>query len=246
MIILRRSSQRRHERTRHRDTWLSFDPWKLEDPLAEGFGTLELLNEHRLRPGADLPPYPHSRDAEIVVSIREGTLAYRDPYARLGVISAGEIAHMTVGPGTRRNGTNASRTYWAHVFEIGFRPNLAELRPGHERKRISAAERKGVLCVVASPDGCKGSLRIHQDVLIYSSILEPGKHVVLELKPGRSAWLHLIQGEVSFSEFILTTGDGVGVIQERAVSLTAVEPSEILLFEMGAPLPWDLMKGAVP
>ncbi len=94
---------------------------------------------------------------------------------------------------------------------------------------VAAALRHNVLRIVASPDGRLGSLRIDQDALIYSSVLDPGHHAVHELLPGRSAWLHVICGEAASHDIILNRGDGVGVTTERSVSLTAHENAEILL-----------------
>ena len=105
--------------------------------------------------------------------------------------------------------------------------------PGHEQKRFSAADRRGALCVVASPDARRGSLRVHQDALLYSAMLSPGKHVVHELGQGRCAWLHLVEGEVTLGDVVLSTGDGAGVTAERAVSLTARVETEILLVDLG-------------
>ena len=67
---------------------------------------------------------------------------------------------------------------------------------------------------------------------MYSALLEPGQHVVHTLTPGRAAWLHIVQGEVTFGDLVLTTGDGAGVTAERSVSLTAREDSEILLVDV--------------
>jgi hypothetical protein len=44
--------------------------------------------------------------------------------------------------------------------------------------------------------------------------------------------LHIVQGEVTFGDLVLTTGDGAGVTAERSVSLTAREDSEILLVDV--------------
>jgi quercetin 2,3-dioxygenase len=245
MITLRRHKERHHDRRRKQDLWQTFYPPDQADALAGGFGTLEILNEDRLPPGARIPRHPH-RDAEIVTYVREGALANDDSMGRSGVIQAGEFQRMTAGRGIRHSETNASRTDWAHVFQIGLRPSEAGLEPSHEQKRFSAAERRGVLCVVASPDGRRGSLRIHQDALMYSAMLDPGQHVVHELSQGRSAWLHLVQGEVMLGDVVLTTGDGVGVTAERAVSLTAREQTELLLLDLGAELPRLTKHGVGP
>jgi redox-sensitive bicupin YhaK (pirin superfamily) len=100
-----------------------------------------------------------------------------------------------------------------------------------------------VLCIVASPDGRQGSLRIHRDALVCSSVLDPGHHLIHELLPGRTAWLHVICGEATFHDTILNPGDGVGVTIERSVSLTARESTEILLVDLGEECNGTVPKG---
>lgn len=232
MITLRRAEDRRHDRRRTQGAWQTFSPGDRADPLAEGFGGLALFNEHHLAPGAGVPRYPR-HDAEIVTFVREGALAYEDSTGCSGVVHAGEFQRITAGRGLRHGERNASRTDWAHVFQSWLRPSEAGLEPGHEQKRFSTAERRGGLCVVASPDARRGSLRLHADALVYAAVLDPGQHVAHELSPGRRAWLHLVQGEVMFNDLVLTTGDGVGVAAERVVSFTAREETEILLLDLG-------------
>ena len=231
MITLRRAEERRHDRRRQQEVWLTFSAQDRDDPLADGFGTLEILNEDRLPPGAGLG-HPH-HDAEVITYVREGSLAYEDSTGRSGKIQAGEFRRLTAAQGIRHSETNASRTDWAHVFQIWVRPSAVGLEPTHEQKRFSAAERRGLLRVVASPDARRGSLCIHQDALIYSAMLDAGQHVVHELPPGRSAWLHVVHGEAILGDLVLTAGDGAGLTAERAVSLTARGGTELLLLDLG-------------
>jgi redox-sensitive bicupin YhaK (pirin superfamily) len=231
MITVRRASERRHDRSRHEETWRAFSARGRDDPPADGFGILEMINEDRLPPGAGLG-HPH-HDAEIVTYVHEGTLAYEDSMGRSGMIRAGEFQRMTARQGVRHNETNASRTDWAHVFQLWVRSSNAGLESSHEQKRFSAAERRGLLCLVASPDARRGSLRIHQDALVYSAMLDPGQHVIHELAPTRGAWLHLVQGEATLGDVVLNAGDGAGIRDERAVSLTARGRTELLLLDLG-------------
>jgi redox-sensitive bicupin YhaK (pirin superfamily) len=233
MITLRRAGDRHHERCRSQDVWLTFCPQDQADPLANGFGILEGLDEDRVPPGA-LARHPLRDDAEIITYVREGAVAY-DGDSRGGsrVIQAGEFERATTGGGARHGQSNPSRTEWAHVFQIRLPSPAAGLEPGREQRRFSAAERRGRLCVVASSDGRRGSLRVHQDAVMCSAILDRGQHVVHELAHGRSAWLHLVQGEVTLGDLVLATGDGAGVTAERAVSLTARGKTEILLLDLG-------------
>lgn len=235
MITLRRANERHHDRRRTQEAWHTFQPDRA-DALAEGFGTLEFLEEDRLPPGAGVPRHRH-REAEIVTYVREGALAQEDSMGRSGVIQAGEFQRLTAGRGILHSERNASPTDWTHVFQLWLRPSEAGLEPSHEQKRFSAAERRGGLCVVASPDARRGSLRVHQDALVYSALLDAGQHVIHELSQGRSAWLHLVRGEVTLGDAVLTTGDGAGVAAEPAVSLTAREGTEILLVDLGERVP---------
>jgi redox-sensitive bicupin YhaK (pirin superfamily) len=236
MITLRRAAERHHDKSRTLETWLTFEPKDRTGILADGLGSIEILKESRLAPGARVPR-ASGHDAEILTYVCEGALAYENSLGSSGIVQAGEFQRVTAGRGLHRNRTNASRTDWVHFFQIWLRPSEADLDPGHEQKRFTAAQRRGGLCIVASHDARRGSLRIHQDTLIYSALLDPGQHVVHELSQGRSAWLHLLQGEVTLGDIVLSTGDGAGITGERAVSLTASEESEILLVDLGEAMP---------
>ena len=232
MVSLRRASERLHHRSRRQEDWLTFDPDSRADPLADGFGTLESLNEIRIAPGAAVPRNAR-HDVEIVTYVHEGVVAYEDSMGHSGVLQAGEFHRVTSGRSLRHSKMNASRSDWAHFYQFWLHPSEAELESEHAQKRFSAAERRGGLCVVASPDARRSSLRLHEDALICSALLDPGQHVVRELSQGRIAWLHVVQGEVTLGDIVLTSGDGAGITDERAVSLTARERSEILLVDLG-------------
>jgi hypothetical protein len=45
-----------------------------------------------------------------------------------------------------------------------------------------------------------------------------------------------VQGEITLGDLVLTTGDGAGLTDERAVSFTAEAKTEILLLDVGAEL----------
>lgn len=231
MITVRTGKERHHDLRRRREVWLTFHPGDRGGPLADGFGLLESFDEDRIPPGAAVPPGP-PRHGDVITYVDEGALAYEDSSGRSGVIRAGEFQRLTTVRGARHAETNASRTDWARVFRIRLRPSEPGREPGCEQKRFSAAERRGLLCLVASPDARRGSLRIHEDALMYSALLSPGQHLVHELPVGRGAWLHVVQGEVTLGDIVLSAGDGAGVTGERAVALTAQEEASILLLDV--------------
>ena len=234
MISVRRGTARHHDRRGKREVWGTFGPRDRPDGLADGFNALETLDECHLPPRAEVGR--RARDeAEIVTYVRIGAIAYEDSMGHSGVIHAGEFQRMCAVPGARHSETNASRSDWAHVFQVRLHRSEPALEPGREQRRFSAGDRRGGLCIIASPDARRGSLRLDQDTRMYSALLDPGQHIVHELAAERAAWLHLVQGEVTLGDLVLTSGDGAGVTTERAVSLTAREDSEILMFDVAGP-----------
>jgi len=232
MITLRRGEERKHLRRRQREAWLTFAPQDQSTLLAAGFGPLTVFEEGRLPPQTThRKPVPE--EAEIITYVREGTLAYEDSTGRSGLLVAGEFQRMTAGGGIRYGETNTSPTEWAHVFQLWLRPSVVGLEPGHEQRLFSIAERRGLLRVVASRDGQDGSLLIHQDALLFSTILDRGQHVVHELSEGRCAWIHIVQGTARCGALTMGTGDGAGIEAEPGMSLTASEETEVLLLDVG-------------
>jgi redox-sensitive bicupin YhaK (pirin superfamily) len=236
MIALRRSEQRLHAQRRWREAWRSFAPRDPLDALSGGFGALEHLNEEQLEPGARVT-FEFERDAELITYVLAGALIHEYASGHSSVIRAGEFQCVAMGAGLRHSETNPSPLDTAHVFRFSLRASRSPLAPSHEQRRFSAAQRRGLLCVVASPDGQRGSLRIHQDASIYSALLDPGQHLVHALLPGRGAWLHVVSGAVRLATFVLHAGDAAAITDERALSVTAQHPTEILLFDLKEPLP---------
>ena len=232
MITLRRADERRLDRRHRQELWHSFNPSGPGKPHTGGFGVLESLSENHLPPGGVSVARP-SRDTEIVTYISQGAITQEDSTGSSGVVHAGEFQRMAIGHCIRHKETNASRTEWAQIFRISLRPLEVGSNGAREQIHVAAAQRHNVLRIVTSPDGRQGSLHTDQDALIYSSLIDPGHHLIHELLPGRNAWLHVICGEVASHDIILTQGDGVGVTNERSLSLTAHEKCEILLVDVG-------------
>jgi redox-sensitive bicupin YhaK (pirin superfamily) len=231
MITLRRNTDRHHVRRGKHDSWFTFDAENPPHTRAGGFEVLFAFDEMKLPPGGVAAWVPRE-DAEIVTYVCEGALAQEDSSGHSGVLHAGEFQTLATGKGIRRKETNASGSDGAHFFRISLRSPEVGLERIHEQRRFGTAQRRNALCVIASPDGRKGSLRIRQDALVFSSVLEPGRHVIHELFPERRVWLHVISGEAALQEFILSPGDGVGVTAEPTASFTVHENTEILLVDL--------------
>jgi redox-sensitive bicupin YhaK (pirin superfamily) len=231
MITVRKSEERRHIVAGSQNTWMTFDWEDTADHLRNGFGALKIFNEEILSPGRGFILHTH-KDMVVVTYVREGVVVYSGPGEEKGLLEPGDYQQIKIMTGSRQFTFNALPDADSHVFQSGFAPGPGPALAKSERKLFTLAERRGILRLIASPDGKEASLRIQQDVQMYSTLLHKGNHMIHELKPGRKAWLHVVSGKILLDGMALQTGDGVGLSEEIAVSFTAQEASEILLFDL--------------
>jgi len=218
---------------------MTFD-WENEsDPLQNGFGVLKILNEEILSPGSGFILHT-PKDMVVVTYVTEGMIVYKGPFEKMKPLVAKEFHSAKTIPESEQSAVNISPTGETHVFQSGFTPSDAISSPGGIKKLFTYAERNGILRLIASSDGKENSLALRQDIQIYSTFVHKGNHMIHELSPGRSAWLHVVKGRIQMEEFQLTTGDGAGLSLEMAVSFTALEPTEILLFDLGGPVAQEI------
>ncbi len=232
MITCQRSEERFYERRHGQEVWLTFYPRDRASKTVTGFDVLESVSQHRLPPRAVAPRQVHL-DTEILTYVRTGRLRFEDSGHGTGLIQAGQFQVSSAGRGIRRAEANASPSRWTTYFQAWLRSGERSREPSREQRQFSGASRRGELCVVASPDGREGSLRLRQDALVYSSILDAGQKLSHALADGRKVWLHVVEGRVLAERTVLNTGDGAGVSRQRELELRAQVATEVLLFEVG-------------
>jgi redox-sensitive bicupin YhaK (pirin superfamily) len=74
---------------------------------------------------------------------------------------------------------------------------------------------------------------IHQDALVWTALLEPGRAVRHAFGKHRHAWVHVARGAVSLNGVALGAGDGAALSEEAALDIRASAPAEVLLFDLG-------------
>lgn len=242
MIIVRKSEERRHSGNKGQSTWMTFDLENEADPLQKGFGILEILNEEILSPASGFILHTH-KNMVVVTYLLEGVIIYTGPLKESDMLESKDVQKVNVTPDTKQYAFNVSQYEDAHVFQSGFASADGASSPDVIKKLFTHAERQGVLRLIASPDGREGSLPLRQDVYMFSTFLQKGNHTIHELKPDRSAWIHVVKGQIRLNGLDLQTGDGAGFFDERAVSFTANSVTEILLFDLGGQIPEDLKNG---
>jgi redox-sensitive bicupin YhaK (pirin superfamily) len=231
MIRVRKGSERGHSARGWLDSWHTFSFGDYFDPRHRGFRDLRVINEDRVQPGQGFATHPH-RDMEIVTCVLEGALQHRDSLGNGSVIRPGEVQRMTAGTGINHSELNASTTEVVHLLQIWILPEREGLAPSYAQKQFAQSQRRGRLCLVASRAGRDGSVDLHQDVDLYSALLDREEAVAFELRPDRHAWIQVARGEIDVGDLPLSAGDGAAVSGERRLELVARAPSELLLFDL--------------
>ena len=118
------------------------------------------------------------------------------------------------------------------LLQIWLMPNQKNVAPSYEQTAFPAADRRGRLRLVASPDGAEGAVTIHQDVKLYAALLAPGDTVTHVLADKRVAWLQVASGDVTLNGIALKPGDGASVKQVGALEIVGGSDAEVLLFDL--------------
>ena len=123
MIRMRRAGDRGRASFGWLDSRHTFSFGHYYDPDHMGFGSLRVINEDRVRPGAGFDTHGH-RDMEIISYVLEGALEHRDSIGNGSIIRPGDVQRMTAGTGIRHSEFNASRenpVHFLHERERRFR-----------------------------------------------------------------------------------------------------------------------------
>jgi redox-sensitive bicupin YhaK (pirin superfamily) len=139
---------------------------------------------------------------------------------------------MSAGTGVRHSEMNASKTERVHFMQIWIVPDREGHPPGYEQKAFPESERRGKLRIVASPDGRDGSVTIHQDALLATTLLAPGDKVTHTLAKSRYAWVQVARGAVAIGGEELAHGDGAAFAGPGELTLVGVEDADVLVFDL--------------
>lgn len=231
MNQVRQANERGHANHGWLDSWHSFSFADYHDPQHMGFGALRVINEDRVAPGSGFGTHGH-RDMEIITYVLEGELGHKDSIGNGSVIRPGDVQRMSAGSGIRHSEFNHASNAQTHFLQIWIEPSVRGIAPGYEEKRFDAADKRGRLRLVASPDGADGSVTIHQDARLFVGLFDGGESAELTLAPGRRAYVHVARGSVTANGVALGTGDALKVSDEASVALTGGADAEVLVFDL--------------
>ena len=230
MINIRKAKDRGHANHGWLDTYHTFSFADYRDQRWMGFRSLRVINDDLVMPGMGFGTHPH-RDMEIITYILSGSLEHKDSMGNGRVIRTGDVQYMAAGTGILHSEFNPSKDEAVHLLQIWIQPDRQGVAPRYGEKSYARAP-AGALHLVTSKAGRDGSIAIHQDADLWLARLEPGQKVAHPLAAGRHAWVHVAEGEVTLNGKTLSGGDAAAATAEAALELSAVKPSQVLLFDL--------------
>ena len=231
MNTLRRSAERGYADHGWLKSHHSFSFADYFDPAHMGYGNLRVINEDRVAPGTGFGTHGH-RDMEIVSYVLEGALGHQDSIGNGATIRPGDVQRMSAGSGIRHSEFNHAADATTHFLQIWILPEARDLEPGYEQKHFPAESKRGVLKLVAAPDGRGGAVRLNADAAIYAGLFDGDERAELVLDPRRLGYVHVVRGALSVNGQRLEAGDAVQLDGEPRLLLAEGRDAEVLVFDL--------------
>jgi quercetin 2,3-dioxygenase len=242
-VDVRRAEERFKTRLGWLDSKHSFSFSRHYDPANTHHGLLLVNNDDIVKPGTGFETHPH-QDMEIVTWVLQGSLVHQDSEGHTGVIYPGLAQRMSAGTGILHSEKNDSwrlageaHTDPVHFVQMWVVPDESRITPGYEQLEIDHELLSGRLVPVASGmPGHEGAAAIrikNRYAALHAARLQPGQSVQLPEAP----FLHLFvpRGSVTLEGAgPRAAGDAVRFTATGGQQVTAVEPAEILVWEMHA------------
>lgn len=231
MITLRKASARGRADHGWLKSWHSFSFSDYYDPAHMEFSSLRVINDDTVDAGEGFATHGH-RDMEILSYVLDGSLQHKDSMGNGKVMIYGEVQLMSAGTGVQHSEFNPSPDEAVHFLQIWITPNHLGIKPGYQQRYFGLVEKRGRWCLLASPDAADGSLLLHQDARVFSTLLEGAQQLSYTLAQGRKAYLHVARGSVEVAGHRLHEGDALMFSDESSFKLEKAEDAELLLFDL--------------
>jgi redox-sensitive bicupin YhaK (pirin superfamily) len=243
-VDIRRADDRFKTRIGWLDSKHSFSFSRHWDPANTHHGLLLVNNDDIVLPGTGFETHPH-QDMEIVTWVLQGSLVHQDSTGTAGVIYPGLAQRMSAGTGILHSEKNDS---WnlaggprhdepVHFVQMWVVPDEAGIVPGYEQLEIDDELLRGGLVTVAS-----GMEKHEDDTAIrirnrYAALHAARLGVDQSIELPEAPYLHLFvpRGTIDLEGAgVLNEGDAVRFTATGGQRVTAIEPAEILVWEMHA------------
>jgi redox-sensitive bicupin YhaK (pirin superfamily) len=145
-------------------------------------------------------------------------------------IVPGDVQRMSAGSGVRHSEYNHESQGVTHFLQIWIEPSVTGIAPSYEQKHFKAEEKRGRLRLIASPDGRDGSVKIHQDALVYAGLFDGRENASYELRNPKG-YVHVARGRITVNGHALEAGDALKT-GDGVLELEQGANAEVLVFDL--------------
>jgi redox-sensitive bicupin YhaK (pirin superfamily) len=200
------------------------------DPARMGWGALRVWNDDTIQPRTGFPPHPH-RNMEIVTFVRKGAITHEDNLGNRGRTEAGDVQVMSAGSGIAHSEYNLEDES-TQIFQIWIMPTRTGEPPRWGTRPFPKGERAGAFVTLASGVAeDEGALPIRADARVAAATLKAGESADYRFGKDRRGYLVPATGAVAIDGVRVAARDGAAISGLDAVTVTALEDSEIVLVD---------------
>jgi redox-sensitive bicupin YhaK (pirin superfamily) len=170
---------------------------------------------------------------EIISYVLEGALGHKDSMGNGSTIRPGDVPRLSAGSGIMHSEFNYEQAGITHFLQIWIEPDVRGIAPSYEERHFSAADKRGRLRLIASPDGRDGSVTIHQDALLFAGLFDGEESAQHAIAAGRKGYVHVARGRVGVNGHVLSAGDALktGAVN---IAVSGGQAAEVLVFDLPA------------
>ncbi|MGB3447720.1 MAG: pirin family protein [Xanthobacteraceae bacterium] len=200
------------------------------NPKRMSHGSLRVWNDDEIAPNSGFPPHPHA-NMEIITFVREGAITHQDSLGNKGRTEAGDVQVMSAGSGIRHAEYNLEPVT-TRIFQIWIEPTQDGGEPCWGAKPFPKGDRSGKFVTLASGIASDAdALPIRADARVVAATVKAGESVSYSLGAGRNGYLVPATGAIEVNGVRANARDGVAIIDESNVTITALADSELVLVD---------------
>jgi quercetin 2,3-dioxygenase len=214
------------------DAYHHFSFADYQDAARTNWGRLRVWNDDAIAAGEGFPPHGH-RDMEIITYVRKGAISHKDNRGNTGRTVAGDVQVMSAGTGIEHSEYN-TEAETTQIFQIWIFPDQQGRQPNWGTRCFPKADRSGHFTILASGSSSDDALLINADARVAGAMVKAGETISYTTTRDRYLYLVAATGRYRIDDLEVAARDGLAATDVDALTLTAIDDSEIILVDTGA------------
>jgi redox-sensitive bicupin YhaK (pirin superfamily) len=192
------------------------------------FGVLRVLNDDTMQAGEGFDTHPH-KNMEIISYVVDGELTHADSMKNRHTLTRGQAQYMSAGTGVTHSEYNLGDKP-LRCLQIWILPDKNAYTPSYGDHRFAWEDRVDRwLPIAAGNPESPAPIKIHADVNLYAAQIT--EELTFEARPGRQAYLVLIEGAAHIGGYALAKRDAME-ITEQGITISAEDTAHVIVLEM--------------